>query len=276
VKQLAKEIGLRGPILSRRMRKAGVQMRGRAEARRLKAALPDEVCQLLRNEYQAGKSVPDLAAATGLTMWQIYGFFKTAGIKRRSASQAKQLLWEGLSEGERRMRMTASLEEAWAARRGQRIPLETKIRAARTRFERLQHVGEGEESLANALKDAGLKVAQQFPIGPYNVDIAIRSARIAVEIERPKSPTHGSSLIAAERTKYLLDEGWTVLYAFLNSIRAGATLDVPHAAKDIISIAESLSRNETARGQYGVIGSDREASPGFRSQLKNLPRIPGF
>lgn len=275
MKELADEAGIGAPALARRFRNAGVKVRGKAEARRLKVALPEETQRIIVERYKRGDGAPALAKQLGLTTWQVYGFLKSIGQSRRSASEAKAVEWATMPEQAKAARV-AAMAPAWESIRGRRIPLEEKIRAAKTRYERLLGRGEGEDELANAIKDLGLDVAQQFAIGPYNVDMAIRSSRIAVEVERPKSPTHNSSRLTSQRTKYILDQGWTVLFVFLNKAKPGSTVDVASASKDVVSVAEMLRGNESVRGKYGVIGSDRKVSPGFCSKLKDIPRIPGF
>ena len=88
-------------------------------------------------------------------------------------------------------------------------------------------------SLLRTLRDEGVAVRRQHPIGRYVADFAIMRARVAIEIDGPLHEAPEHRLLDQDRDRAFAALGWRVLrfvpkhlddeLAFLASVRAAAT-----------------------------------------------------
>jgi very-short-patch-repair endonuclease len=107
-------------------------------------------------------------------------------------------------------------------------------------------VGRGEADLAAWLAARGLRVLAQHPVGPYNIDLAVRP--VAVEVHfAANNPVADARL--RKRTKNLLDWGWDVVYVWVT----GRHPLIEDVADEVVAVVEAAKRQPSARREYRVI-----------------------
>lgn len=215
----------------------------------------------LIERYVGGVSLKQLGDESGVSRSALARRFRQHGVEIRGQSEAERLKWQVAD----RRTVERQLSAAWTARRGSVDSMETKIRRARTMGARLHRVGKFEHELAELLRGV-----QQRAVGPYNVDVALRRGRVAVEIQS----TNGFPIrlyVHRERTEYLLDAGWHVLY-----VMHRGTFALKAVAEQVRAFAKLARRDESGRGQYGMIRGDGKPATGSRQNFNGLSRVPGF
>jgi very-short-patch-repair endonuclease len=107
-----------------------------------------------------------------------------------------------------------------------------------------------ERELYPLLADSGIPVTIQKAVDVYTLDFALGNT-VAVEVNgRDRKLRYWESV--TERTKYLLDLGWNIVYVWATKSRPATRA----AADYIIALYEQTSRDPTLRGQYRVIRCD--------------------
>jgi hypothetical protein len=104
------------------------------------------------------------------------------------------------------------------------------------------------------LRERGFVVEHQYPVGAYNIDLALRERSIAVEVTMGSiraTPRVGDSL-RRERVEYLAGKGWSVV-AFVISHSFNARFGAQDATKHLIANLDLICGNPPALGEYWVI-----------------------
>jgi very-short-patch-repair endonuclease/uncharacterized protein (DUF433 family) len=248
----AKRLGVNRKTLDAAVLASGRQNEVRSP--REPAAIPDDKIREVLNAYDAGASVLKIAKASGLQRAQIARIVRLSGRAVRGRSEAERLKWERLKQIDGATERQCSA--AWRASRGIPKSDATKAQIARTNEARVTRVGAWEAEIAAALKAHGVHVVQQRAAGPYNIDIALVSCSVAVEV----LGAHSHAVHAAhhrKKSEYLRSEGWAVVWVY-----AFGAVDVGRVADDVIAHAEITRRDEAARGQDRVIRCDgKTATP---------------
>lgn len=147
--------------------------------------------------YLSGQSLSETSAVTGFSFGIVRKMLETIGQPLRDRTSAL------------RLKDTAKMTEAaHNATRGQPILMSSKIKAAKTRENRLTGLTEEELRVGDFL--VGEKTFQKA-IGPYNVDIAVNGS-IAVELFG--GGWHGCGRHQArhaERFEHILNADWDAL-----------------------------------------------------------------
>jgi very-short-patch-repair endonuclease len=232
----------------------------------------DNLDDLIRR-YQGGESLKQLSVEAGVSrgyltkngVWcpsGLMGAFVSAGVQLRGRSEAERTKWSRMGKAQR----SAQVGAAHRARRGSADPEHRRAARARTNHIRLNRAAPVEHPVAAALRLAGVEVAQQFPFGRYNLDMAVERLLVAVEIEDCWSGGNYPGELF-ERTKRLLDGNWCVVFVL------GKLIDPAHVTQQILTMLDALSRNESLRGKYWVVGSNPKAHPRGTAKLDGLPRI---
>ncbi len=227
----------------------------------------------LIRRYKAGESLKQLADEVGVSRggkrdstgkpFGLTGAFIAAGVQLRGRSEAERVKWASLTDPARR---NEQVRAANKARRGAKDPESRKCARARTRFFKCLHAAPSEQGLADALEVLRFSVRRQFPLGKYNLDIALDELLIAVEVEDEwSSGNYPGELF--NRTKDILDSGWCVVFV------VGRFLDVPYVARKILAFTDAIRRDKSLYGQYWVLGSHPNRRPRGSSKLDGLPRI---
>lgn len=251
----------------------------------------------LIDRYRSGVSMKQLSNESGIGRNVLTRRFRLHGVKVRGRTEAEILKWRAIKDDpggvERR------LGRAWEASRGRPVSLETRIAQARTRQERLGNTSPQEFALASALRDRGHGLTHQFAVGPYNLDLAHRALRVAVEVEDGCSVNAWGSL-RRQRMEHLLNRCWSVIIVSRRApdpangwTRERERLtDGTFAPEDgrsprpdfafgliadkLVAFFESLRGNPAAHGQYGVIGREAHPVPVSRRYLERWTRVEGF
>lgn len=175
--------------------------------------------------YAAGVSVQELA--------------KEAGVA--AGTMAKRLREQGVEIA------PPSTSAANIARRGSRSSIAELERRARGREGRLDRNSRHEVELAALFTERAIEFIPQKAIGPYNVDFALASAPIAVEVRGGG----GNPRVVANRMKrieYLLDRGWTVIEVFMRRMEMTAKV-----TDYIVAAADELRGQPPARGEHRMV-----------------------
>src|SRR3990167_3124086 len=218
----------------------------------------------LFRRYQAGEPENKLAREAGISRTTMRRRLLEAGIIPRDISGSMYLRWAEANPKQRQ----AMLEAAHAATRGIKVPISAKIKHALTVENKLLQASPVELEFAKRLQAYGFKVIPQKAVYIYNLDIAIQSPPIAIEIYGGRFHSMGNHLLRHfKRTKYLLNHGWSVIIIWIDALRYPLSL----ACDDyIIRWADELRRNPTARSQYRVILGNGQPAP-IRKNYLNTP-----
>ena len=161
----------------------------------------------IARRYLAGESEKALADAMGVARHAIRARLIEAGVRPRGRSEAELQKWSVLKRD--RTAVERQCIGAWAAARGRIQPLTELLTKAKTRAARLSHVGRHEDAIRVALRQRGVVVTPQFQVGPYNLDLALREYRVAVEVLT--AYLDAAKSVKPKRLDYLFDRGWSIL-----------------------------------------------------------------
>lgn len=126
----------------------------------------------------------------------------------------------------------------------------------------------GTEYLAAGLTHHEIDFTREKAIGRYNVDIAIGICPIAVEVLG--GHWHGYKPIHAERTPYILNEGWSILFVWDQPLLPlGAS-----AFGYLLSYIEFASGNPASPCEYRVIRGDGQLVASGGPDDNDFPLVP--
>ncbi len=223
----------------------------------------------LIERYQAGMSLKQLSDEAGIVRTVLQPRFIAAGVKMRSQSDAERLKWSVLKRD--RAAVERQCTAAWQASRRRKVPRDQKLRTARTRYLNLLSVGRYEEMLTDLIVARGLSVEQQFPVGPYNLDLAVNPGSIAVEVFGSSLPKKTRTSLR-KRTEHILDAGWFLVFvhAWKGPVRLGAVAD------QVVTLSERMCSTEpTMQGRYWVVRSDGDCASRGSAEFQYFARIVG-
>lgn len=224
----------------------------------------------LISRYVAGEPEQKLAREFGVSRPTIRRRLIEFGIQPRNISQSMHIMQSKLSDAER----LARAAKAQATRRGQVDSDSVKAKRANTRERLALHGTEVETVLAERLRKSHYRVTQQKAVGIYNVDVAIESPRVAVEIFG--GHFHASGRHAArhhKRVKYLLDSGWHVVIVWADAKH----YPVSDGCYDYLrKFANEMRRNPSPSRQYRVILGNGNPAPAISHYLNGPTDIERF
>lgn len=160
----------------------------------------------------------------------------------------------GVSDNTVRRRLKAAgvtIKQGAEYRAGTRDGAITKKLRTITNYVSPTHIGPIEKDFARLLDDMGIGYWQQFPVGHYNADFALKKLPIVIEIvSGGGDKNHVQTKF--ERGKFFLDSGYHIIEVRCSDSPNGArpTLD---GVKKIIALANSLSSDPTTPRKYRVI-----------------------
>jgi very-short-patch-repair endonuclease len=230
--------------------------------------------------YVAGESMNQLAKEAGCARATLARRLSGMGVAIRGRSEAERLKWDRLKADP--AAVERQLAKAWDAARGREVPLEERIRVAKTRYERMIYVNKGETEIADELRRRGLRVEQQLPVLSFNLDVALLDSRITVEV-LGSNPKPALAKRLRERAEKLAREGWATVYVetwrrepglarakdashrFVRPRRVKPPFRPGDVAEYVIAFAKELRRDPSTRGQYRVIDGQGQpvSSPGL-------------
>lgn len=218
--------------------------------------------------YESGKSVKALAEQFFVSRSVIDNRLRERGITPRGRSDSMYLRM-AQSSREDRLRLT---QNAHAATRGTPQPEDRQIRQAQGRELSKSHVSTRAIALASILACRGFPVTFEKACGPYNLDLAINTHSIAVEIQGGNWHAygrHGARL--NKRRKYVLGAGWHLVEVWF---RAGIREDINAITNQIITLAESASGLDSISRQHWVMAGDGLAAPIIKSYGYDVAPVP--
>ncbi|CUS06442.1 protein of unknown function (plasmid) [Candidatus Promineifilum breve] len=263
--KLASEKGVTPKVIARIMREAGV-----LESRQ--GLRIDLDIESIIAHYLAGESEKAISDSLGVNRWTIRRRLQAAGIEPRGRSEAELLKWSQMTAEQKRQQVAPAHD----AVRGVPVPHARKVKIAKGK-ERMQgHAVAAERHLAQVLTDRGLTVTLQRAVDKYNIDIAIDSPPVAVEIFGGgwhSSGDHARRFF--ERTKYFLDCGWNVVIVWVDGRRYPVGVG---CADYVAAFVQELGGDISGRGQYRVIlgdGQDAPATDSYFNSLAVIERLRG-
>lgn len=259
IRKLAGEQGVSKHAIVGFMRRSGV-LQDRSEFR-----LPLDNDAIVAR-YLAGESENVIANDLGVNRWTIRRRLLSAGVEPRNRSEAETLKWSQMTPKQRAAQVAAAND----ASRGRTPPRDRQIKQAQGRERTKAHAVAAEYELADLLRDRGYPSALQKAVDVYNIDIAIDSPPIAVEIfggHWHASGDHERRFF--KRTKYFLDSGWNIVIVWVDGRRYPVGVA---CAEYIVAFAQQLGRDIPARSQYRVIFGDGQDAPTADSYF-NSPAV---
>lgn len=216
--------------------------------------------------YKAGASVKKLADDLGVSRSAVSRRLKQRGVDVRGRSEAERIKWAAMTSGA----VVRQCSAAWNAARGRVKTDAEKRRAAMSHYLNATRIGRGEDKIADGLRAIGLTVEQQLPVGPYNVDVAVREGCVAVEVMGAWPKANGS-VPFRERVEHILDAGWLLLWV---DATWGKRVSVANVAKYVLALPEVTRPDEAGRRGQWVIRSDSEEASTMGAKLHELTLVP--
>lgn len=262
---LAEAFGVSVAVVRNRLLKAGVQMRTRSEwnTGAARVRLPVDDAEIARR-YLAGESEKALAAALGTSRSAIRRRLDRQGVQARGRSESMYLRMAQATPEERAELASAAHGAVRGKSKTPEFLLARALGVERKGAE-AGSVSPAELMLAAWLREAGLTVAHQKAVGPYNVDLATGS--VAVEVLGGgwhRSKKH------RKRLRHILDAGWDVIYVWVDGRRSPLTAG---AAEYVIAHLEFRDRNPAAPRCYRVIRGGGQFVAEGSADGDNLPDI---
>lgn len=244
VKEIADSFGCGYKPIFRRLRKAGVVLKGNR--------LSIDITELTRL-YHIDEPVQAIAKHFNVARDVITRRLKEIGLPIRSGSEANLIRMAKLSDQERKQLTMQS----HIAARGRHRSLEERCKMAATNEIRVKPT-RIERKAGHMLFTQGIwDVIYQKAIGPYNIDIALTEFPIAVEIFG--GSWHSSGTAAGrfrQRFDHIIDAGWIPVIVWV-------TRDYPFeigAANYIVSLTQILRKGKSIRRGEHVIRGDGKPS----------------
>lgn len=251
LQDLANPLGIQAQSLAARFRKLGIPTRSKAQ--NLDLIRSFDINDAMRR-YQSGETELAIALSTGISRPALRRRLINAGIHPRGMREAQAIRYSNTTP-EQRLALT---EAAHAAVRGVPQTYEDLCKRAIGREAKARIKSDMERIMIGWLGDRGVEVVPQKAIGPYNVDIAITSSRIAVEIFGGN--WHGSGRHAAryrKRCDHLIDADWLPIIVWVTR-----SWPLSQGAADyIVALHQARRDGESGGGQEHVIGGRGELSP---------------
>jgi very-short-patch-repair endonuclease len=222
----------------------------------------------LVGQYEAGVSVKALAAQLGVSRPVIVRRLSELGITPRGRSDS-MFLRMAQSTPEERMRLT---QAAHAATRGRPQPEDRCIRQAQGRERTKSHAGPDAVTLAELLNARGLPVTLEKACGPYNIDLTLDAAAIAVEIQGGNWHAygrHGARL--GKRREHILGAGWHLVEVWGTSEILRKNLGI--IADKLTAFAEEFGGLDSSRRQHRVLRGNGEDAPILKTYGYNVPAV---
>jgi transposase len=268
VSDAAKRVGINSKTADKYICNAGFK-RTKAETSKLASAIrigkprPEllkPIPECVINMYINGGTVKGIAAELNTCSKRVSKFLSNNGVivsaqAKRDANHGREKISEWAKKASK-----AAKESG-----GRKNPHEW----AKTRSLGDSLVGEGEIDLIHELSSRGVNLSHQFPVGSYNIDIAINELNIAIEVHR--GSWGGRSDMRRERIEHLLNSGWRIIYVQIS--RWGAVTDFTAIASNLITYFDFVRQNPTSIGQYGVLRRNGNRATGLEHYFYGLTRI---
>lgn len=195
--------------------------------------------------YNRGVGIKGIADRFGYTRSTVSRFFKIRGIALRGRKEQQQAHMDNMTQEQKNL----LTQKAHIAATGRKKTHAEQCATAWSCFvKKARVISPYETELSNMLAQRGIKCIPQFPIGPYNCDLAVHS--VAVEVLGGYWHWHGRHrAIAEERTHFILNAGWDLIYVPVSSSDP-LTDEVADYVANFINFRRS---NPTLSREYRVV-----------------------
>lgn len=233
----------------------------------------------LVRRYVAGESTKQLGPAFGVSSRVVSDYLRRAGVKARPKHHGIVQHMAGLSHEQRSRIVSESMRRRWAsaspeqrrqmiepahaASRGRTIPLEQKIRTARTREAKARPESEYEVQLAEWLTERDISFRQQAAVGPYNLDLAV--GNVGIEVTTGWARKKGWN----PKVRNLIDWGWH-LYFVWHDTRVPLRSVI---ADDLVAWVQFLETSPPEGSQYRVVWRSDKILAGGRADADEIARV---
>lgn len=191
--------------------------------------------------------------------------FKEAGIPARNRSE-QQFSRMANTTPEQRLQLSKAAHDAM---RGTKRPFDELVKRANSRC---KIVSGYELQLMDMLTERGIVTDPQFPIGPYNCDLA--SGSVAVEVFGGQWHWHGRHLAMTEkRVRYILNAGWNLLIVPVNAYRCKLT---PAVADYVAAYINGSNSDPSGRREYRVVWRSGECFTTGGLDSDHISIVPPF
>lgn len=261
LKELRRHTNLSVPLIRAALKHHGIPIRPRTWRG---MRLENEDAMVAR--YKAGETAQRLAREWGVSRATIQRCLSDHGVPPRTQTEVSFLRYSG-STKESRKQITAAANEA---ARGRRVPHESICRSATGR--QINGVGKSrhEDAMVSLLAQVGITVSRQLSVDVYNLDIAIESPLIAVEVNGGGWHSYGAHRRTHfRRSKYLINQGWAMIFVWVDTRRHRLGIK---AANYVRAVMESIRSNPASAGKYFMVFGNGEPVPAT-SRYLNTPAI---
>jgi len=217
--------------------------------------------------YVEGVSEKQLSDRFKLARTAIRPRLIAAGVHLRNRSDANRIRMAGMTSQQRiDISSAAHIARSIKGDTPETVKIRSERRAISNQFKSWQ-VSPKESVVIRAIKRRGLNPVAQYPVGSYNIDIAI--SPVAVEVYRATNNPL-SDKRNRKRTTNLLNSGWSVIYIWFTkeSDRLSSK-----AIDHVIALYKAMRRKESAPRQYWVIRSNGQINSSGGGYLDDFSDI---
>ena len=195
--------------------------------------------------YKSGISEQAISKQFNVSRQVIKRILIANNIKRRGCSKAANNRWGGMTATERK----AAISNAIEFNRGKKLSYNHLCKVAKGVEMNQSNMSASEKFLFDLLLERGIETIPQKAVGKYNIDLAI----FPLGIEIFGGFWHASKPNHIERTRYLLDNGWNMLFIWTHATRSPLCQAV---AEYVVTYLDELRSNPSPIRQYRVIRGD--------------------
>lgn len=255
--ETARELCVNADNLSTKLRQRGVKTRGRTYRPAHNAK--DYPRSMVKRLHTNGWSVKKMSEHFGATRAAIRSQLLRDGVQPRNRSQALLARMASTPKQERQ-RLAAA---AHAAVRGEKRSIEELSQRAK-RQTRL--VGEGEEFIAEALRQRGIEFVAQAPVHIYNVDLLVGAVAVEPGV-RSGDPLRDPKRL--QRTEELIRRGLHVLWITYRELAA-----LHGCLEYVLADIDALNRDPSAPREYRVVRCSAHRFTRARNERGQLSAVP--
>jgi very-short-patch-repair endonuclease len=219
-------------------------------------ANPEEIIE----RYESGISLLALSKESGIGRKALENFLRQSGVTIRGLNESQSLRFSKMTSQERRD-LNAPGRAAWL---GSKHSVKAKEKAAATRQEHRTTVSPAELELTSMLRLLGYQPSHQTAVGIYNIDITIDS--LGIEI---LGGSWHNTRNHNERTRFLLNEGWNLLFIWVIPDRFPITQSAAYYAHGFATEMRLLIPS-SVRNYRVIKGTGQEVVRGD-SLMSNFP-----
>lgn len=222
-------------------------------------------------QYKAGTSAAEIGRRYGVTTTTVTALLKSVGVMPAlprgvkderigaDAERAVSLFQSGVRPSEilgaiprSKSWLYGVLRSAGCDLRGLDgwTPTDDQVCRKASAIEQAGRLNPTEQLVADLLAKAGFKVTPQMAVGRYNIDLAIHSHSVAIEVNcRGTFPMYARTGLFADKIKELANRGW---HTYVLVAQDFAAIE-QHGIDDMIAWVDFSQRQKAVRRQYRMV-----------------------